>query len=380
MPLVQPARGQGPNSQELLLPDRPPPRLTCRLCFAALGFLFILLVLRSRIARRGRGRRSRGRGRTRGQDTRHGTLPIFTSIVSTAVNQQRLWPSEKSRGVGNYTVMSANHPPEQPQLGLGGYSPYPVQDITGKDQSGGLLGDGDEAWEDGVAPFTRHETERRGGRRDQMARPPPPPPLTPPTPAQCGFPFEERRLGAPVSAVGGDLKSFFEQPNPDYAYYDYSPGYSSSTTAIDTRQTSPATHRRKSYTRVLPISDGSPETLPGMDGNKATQGYDRVLSSPSSSSVVFPSSFPSSSPALPLAPHASFAEPVAVSVSRQPNEIDVQGEIISVTDDSGAGWKRHTRVYGGSVCLACMEFGRQHGAEGGDGGFYGENVRPEDRR
>lgn len=41
-------------------------------------------------------------------------------------------------------------------------------------------------------------------------------------------------------------------------------------------------------------------------------------------------------------------------------------------ENSNAGWKRHTRVYGGSVCLAC--------AASKDGGFYGSSVRPEDRR
>jgi hypothetical protein len=51
----------------------------------------------------------------------------------------------------------------------------------------------------------------------------------------------------------------------------------------------------------------------------------------------------------------------------------VQGEIISVVDDAGHGWKRHTRVYGGGVCLACL-------ASGGQGGFYGDRVPLEDRR
>lgn len=37
------------------------------------------------------------------------------------------------------------------------------------------------------------------------------------------------------------------------------------------------------------------------------------------------------------------------------------------------GWKRHTRVYGGGICLACAE------ASGG-GGYYGARVRPEDKR
>jgi hypothetical protein len=56
-------------------------------------------------------------------------------------------------------------------------------------------------------------------------------------------------------------------------------------------------------------------------------------------------------------------------------EIDVRGEIISVVDGDGAGWTRHTRVYGGGVCLACAASGGNHG-----GGFYGATVRPEEMR
>jgi len=53
-------------------------------------------------------------------------------------------------------------------------------------------------------------------------------------------------------------------------------------------------------------------------------------------------------------------------------QIDLHGEVISVTDDAGHGWKRHTRVYGGGVCLAC--------AAAEQGGFYGDKVPLEDRR
>lgn len=52
--------------------------------------------------------------------------------------------------------------------------------------------------------------------------------------------------------------------------------------------------------------------------------------------------------------------------------IDARDEAVDVMDDSVAGWKRHTRVYGGGVCLAC--------AAAGGGGFYGARVRPEDKR
>jgi hypothetical protein len=58
----------------------------------------------------------------------------------------------------------------------------------------------------------------------------------------------------------------------------------------------------------------------------------------------------------------------------QDEEIDLKGEIFSVTDEAGHGWKRHTRVYGGGVCLACLASGERHG------GFYGDKVPMSERR
>jgi hypothetical protein len=57
-------------------------------------------------------------------------------------------------------------------------------------------------------------------------------------------------------------------------------------------------------------------------------------------------------------------------------EMQLQGEIISAVDDAGHGWKRHTRVYGGGVCLACAASGKTHGG----GGFYGPKVPLSERR
>ena len=54
-------------------------------------------------------------------------------------------------------------------------------------------------------------------------------------------------------------------------------------------------------------------------------------------------------------------------------EIDIHGEIVSVIYDGGHGWTRHTRVYGGGACLACL-------AAGEEGGFYGDKVPLADRR
>ena len=78
-------------------------------------------------------------------------------------------------------------------------------------------------------------------------------------------------------------------------------------------------------------------------------------------------SFPTTNPFLPPAPPGHEGYPLPEK------GVEVQGEVISVTDGYGTGWTRHTRVYGGGVCLACA-------ASGGEGGFYGATAfRPDDR-
>jgi hypothetical protein len=73
--------------------------------------------------------------------------------------------------------------------------------------------------------------------------------------------------------------------------------------------------------------------------------------------------------------------------SRERRRVDVQGEIIASLDADGAGWKRHTRVYGGGVCLACAAAGGHGGSGGGGaghgaghGGMFGENVMRDGKR
>jgi hypothetical protein len=171
--------------------------------------------------------------------------------------------------------------------------------------------------------------------RHIISRPPPAPPLTPPELSTAVFTFEDR------PRPGDD--SFIRQPNPDYM--------SSTTDAILPPSSGTASvTRRRSYNKTLPIGVPVPQSSQGI-----SDAADLILS---------PSSYPPTSPLLPPAPpNAGTAE------------IGVQGEIIGVLDAEGAGWTRHTRVYGGGVCLACAASGGNHG-----GGFYGATVRPEEMR
>ncbi|XXH04075.1 Transcription factor mbp1 (MBF subunit p120) [Hypoxylon texense] len=180
--------------------------------------------------------------------------------------------------------------------------------------------------------------------------PPPPLPLTPPTLLTDLFTFQDRRLSTAMSSMGDLDTSFFSQPNPDYTFQSLTPTLSDSTsTALPHGRDDdfPSIPRRRSYTKLLPLGPG----------HHADSEHDGAAS-------FSPSSFPSSSPSLPLAPHESLYD----------REIDVKGEIVSVMDDAGAGWKRHTRVYGGGPCLCCR------GKPDGQGGFYGVNVPMEHRR
>ncbi|KAL2758274.1 hypothetical protein ACRALDRAFT_2040503 [Sodiomyces alcalophilus JCM 7366] len=186
-----------------------------------------------------------------------------------------------------------------------------------------------------------------------MSRPPPPPPLTPPERSSSIFTIEDVNRSRAGTAPELDT-SFFEQPNPDFMESSDVPSEDQSAATTQTQNT--PIPRRLSYTRMLPINT-SPASSPA-----TAQGGSRSLTTPSS--------FPPSSPSLPGPLPAEGGSSGATS-----QEIEVQGEIISVMDDSGAGWKRHTRIYGGGVCLACAA-----AANDGQGGFYGANVRPEDRR
>lgn len=212
-----------------------------------------------------------------------------------------------------------------------------------------------------------------GPLRHLLARPPPAPPLTPP------------ELSNSIFTLGGrahNHESFIHQPNPDYA------SASSSTPSSSSPQA-----RRYSYTKTIPIgvpihrqqqqpssSSAAAAAAAAAAGDDIVQGADLTFS---------PSSFPPTSPLLPPAPPvvprslggADEPEPAAVASAAAAErsgrrEIDLKGQVVSVLDQDGAGWKRHTRVYGGGVCLACKAAGQEHGA----GGFYGATVSPEEMR
>ncbi|KAK3358764.1 hypothetical protein B0T25DRAFT_531085 [Lasiosphaeria hispida] len=199
-----------------------------------------------------------------------------------------------------------------------------------------------------------------------FSRPPPPPPLTPPTLSSAVFPFQDRRHSYAISIPPELDTSFIHQPNPDYM------GDSTSTdVAGQSPRSAVSTPRRRSYTKSVPV--GVP--IPG--ATSASSSAETMTSA----GTFSPSSYPPTSPMLPPPPpgqdfpyeYEFVGGPGGPGIAESYQEIDLHGEIISVMDDAGHGWKRHTRVYGGGVCLACV-------AAGEEGGFYGDKVPLADRR
>jgi hypothetical protein len=200
----------------------------------------------------------------------------------------------------------------------------------------------------------------------RFSRPVPPPPLTPPTLYAGVFTFEDRRPGYAISIPAQLDADFIHQPNPDYI---------SSSTAAEYRhdghpKSATTTPRRRSYTKSVPIGIPMPS---GSSSSSSHQSQDAAWGV-SPTDTFSPASYPPSSPQLPPPPPGSYDEVIYDYDGRQQEEIDLQGEIISVMDDAGHGWKRHTRVYGGGVCLACIAAGERQG------GFYGDKVPLSERR
>lgn len=244
---------------------------------------------------------------------------------------------EKSRGVSNpiMTDKPADQPASYTQLeNESCLKPGVDGDIPGRTMDGtaGLSGDGHA----NTHTFLRHH---------QLLRPPPSPPLVRPEMASDMAIFQDRHLSSALSTAGDLGLNFLDQVSPSMPMV-----FSESPIVHHAKQEDRAIiPRRRSYTKILPIGPPQPVSWLQEDGTV----------------VAFsPSSFPSSNPALPIAPHDSFHN----------HGLEVKGEIVSAFDDSGAGWKRHTRVYGGGVCLACLA------SPDREGGFYGDRVRPEEMR
>lgn len=175
-----------------------------------------------------------------------------------------------------------------------------------------------------------------------FARRPPAPPLTPPEPSTNIFsPYDRPR----------SRHSFIHQPNPDYT----------STSAPSSPP--PATPKRRTYSKTMPIGIPTPQ-------NSSLGASAEPLFATADGTNFSPSSYPPTSPLLPPAPPGTQHSPQ----EEDGRDVHVKGEIISSLDHEGAGWTRHTRVYGGGVCLACAAAGNH------EGGFYGKNVTPEEMR
>ncbi|KAJ2988728.1 hypothetical protein NUW58_g3830 [Xylaria curta] len=181
--------------------------------------------------------------------------------------------------------------------------------------------------------------------RNTQTRSSPPLSLTPPVLPTTFFSLQDRRLSVAASSHGDFDPTLNHGVNLDTSSSE------PSTTILSNVKASSPMPLPKPYTKIFPS-----------DPLQSSSSTDAEMED--TSSTFAPSSFPSSSPILPLAPHAAL----------ESRHLGVGGEIVSVIDDSGADWKRHTRVYGGGVCLACMASGGNHG------GFYGENVPLDQRR
>lgn len=184
---------------------------------------------------------------------------------------------------------------------------------------------------------------------------PPPPPLTPPSRATLPCPLGDGILEHDASLVDGvdapSGVSFVHQPNPDHAAELDASEIATPTTLL------PSAHRQ-SYTKLVPIGNN---VLPAST----------VPRQPETRSQVIDVTDPHTSTSRP-----SLAQPrlEIASVSQDGDTvrgIGLRGEIISALHDAGAGWKRHTRVYGGGVCLACL-------AAEGRSGFPAESESPKD--
>lgn len=219
-------------------------------------------------------------------------------------------------------------------------------------------------------------------------RPPPPSVATSTPPAhpysyQCERSSTKPISSAPDGAVGAEPRATHtahrrvERPDQADARDVDEVGR---TRGRDTLSGFAGEHGHQQPTKSIPIM---PPSAPLADSVRARADADDPMMSASS--------YPSASPTLPPPPPAAEQYPFDPSavMFRGPGAV-VDGGIRTVSPpghgtsgfhgalgphsgtDSSSGWKRHTRVYEGGVCLAC--------AAAEEGGFYGTRVRPEDKR
>lgn len=285
-------------------------------------------------------------------------LSIFAAIVILHIYLRRL-RQRRSQAVSwedtNEKRQFAPHEQSQSQQGPSHSQPRTMNEKQ-RSNNGSPGGDGHHgrqvsfSSEESPTAFSVDSWRKAGdgGLRTLMSRPPPAPPLTPPELSSTVYTLEAR-------PHGGD--SLIHQPNPDYA----SP---SNTSSGSQQSTGPAAShpKRVSYNRTIPI---------GIPVSRQSSASEPDL-------FCSPSSYPPTSPILPPAPPTATSRRSAdeATFGPGPKGIELHGEIVGVVDENGAGWSRHTRVYGGGVCLACAAAEREHG----EGGFYGPNVSPEEMR
>lgn len=202
------------------------------------------------------------------------------------------------------------------------------------------------------------------------------------------------------------------RPVDQESEHEYVPVATSSKTRASGQSSKSVSTSRKSRSKGTPKKGSHTKSIPIPSNSTASSTHSRRRDHEDrhgfhTSATLPPSSFPSTSPLLPPPPpnfDYSF-DPAEVMFpggivrdggirmvptydeDAEDQELqqhdhdagcpsaDVHGEISSFVDgEFGGGWKRHTRVYGGGVCLACAT------ARGGGGGYYGARVRPEDKR
>ncbi|KAI1336655.1 hypothetical protein F5Y15DRAFT_198724 [Xylariaceae sp. FL0016] len=294
------------------------------------------------------------------------SLSLPKVLEPPAAKQRRLWPLEKSRGVSTRSsTMSANQTQGASPLEGDGV-PTPRQAGDRRDGSRESSSPRDST-EDMPIPSSVGASQQHSLK---PRRPSPPPPLTPPTSSNLTsglstskLVLHDRRPSVAASSIG-DLESAL--PHHAHASTSVSPIRSASTGVSDPHA-APVMHKRKSYTAIItPGPAAQPIPVDRSSGHDTT-----TTTAPSRS--FSPSSFPSSGPTLPLAPHDALEG--EAETQTEARGVSVYGEVLSVVDEaSGAGEDKHTNVFEGGPCAECQA------RKEGEGGYYGKSVPLHERR